>query len=145
MIKIKSKQQKLSRHNSYKKYRNKITELLRISKQTYYQNYFEKNKKNSKRIWQGIHDIISSQKSKNDSSISTIVVHGSTITAPTEMAESFNNFFTSIGKNLQKKIPPTKKTFTDYLKTLNLKNFTICLTSADEISDMISHLTPAKA
>ena len=105
MIKTKSKQQKLLKHNSYKKYRNKITELLRISKQTYYQNYFEQNKKNSKRIWEGIHEIVSSRKSKKDSSISTIVVDGNTITAQTEMAESFNNFFTSIGKNLQKKIP----------------------------------------
>ena len=59
MVKTKSKQQKLSKHNSYKKYRNKITELLKISKQTYYQKYFEKN---SKKIWQGIHEIISSQK-----------------------------------------------------------------------------------
>ena len=54
-------------------------------------------------------------------SISTIVVDGNTITAPTEMAECFNNFFTSVGKNLQKKIPPTKKTFTNYLKTPNLE------------------------
>ena len=29
---------------------NKINKLLKISKQTYYQNYFEQNKKNSKRI-----------------------------------------------------------------------------------------------
>ena len=106
MIKTKSKPQKLSTQNSYKKYRNKITELLRIIKQTYNQKYFEKNKKNSKRIWQGIHEIISSQKSKKDSSISTICVDGNTITAPTEMAENFNNFFTLIGKNLQKRCPP---------------------------------------
>ena len=143
MIKIKSKQQKLSKHNSYKKYRNKITELLRMSKQTYYQKYFEKNKKNSKRIWQGIHEIISSRKSKKDSSISIIIVDGNTITAPTEMAENFNNFFPSIGKNLQKKIPPTKKTF--YLKTPNLENFTIGLTSADEISDLICSLGSIKS
>ena len=45
MNQAKSKQQKLPKHNSYKKYRNKITELLRISKQTLYQNYFEKNNK----------------------------------------------------------------------------------------------------
>ena len=145
MIKTKSKQQKLSKHNSYKKYRNKITELLRISRQTYYQKYFEKNKKNSKRLWQGIHEIISSQKSKKDSSISTIIVDGNTITAPTEMAENFNNFFTLIGKNLQEKIPPTKKTFTDYLKTPNIENFTIGLTSADEISDLICSLDSSKS
>ena len=51
--------------------------------------------------------------------------------------------FMSIGKNLQIKIPPTKKTFTDYLKSPNLENFTRCLTSADEISDLIAHLIPA--
>ena len=145
MIKTKSKQQKLSKHNSYKKYRNKITELSRISRQTYYQKYFEKNKKNSKRIWQGIHEIISSRKSKKDSSILTIIVDGNTITAPTEMAENFNNFFPSIGKNLQEKIPPTKKTFTDYLKTPNLEKFTIGLTSADEISDLTCSLDSSKS
>ena len=37
----------LSKHNSYKKYRNIITELIRISKQTCYQKYFEENKKKS--------------------------------------------------------------------------------------------------
>ena len=140
-----SKQQKLSKHNSYKKYRNKITELLRISRQTYNQKYFEKNKKYSKRLWQGIHEIISSQKSKKGSSISTIIVDGNTITAPTEMAENFSNFFTSIGKSLQEKIPPTKKTFTDYLKTPNIENFTIGLTSADEISDLICSLDSSKS
>ena len=59
MTKTKNKQ-KLLKHGLYKKYRNKITELLKISKQTYYQNYFEENKKNLKGIWQGIHEIISS-------------------------------------------------------------------------------------
>ena len=49
MIKTKSKQQKLSKHIYTKSQdRNKITELLRISKQTYDQNYFEKNKKFAK-------------------------------------------------------------------------------------------------
>ena len=73
--------------------------------------------KNCKIIWQGMHEIISSRKSKKDSSILTIVVDGDTITAPTEMAESFNTFLSSKGKNLQKKIPSTKKNLTDYLKT----------------------------
>ena len=41
MIKAKNKQQKLIKYESYKKYRNKIIELIRQSKQTYYQRYFE--------------------------------------------------------------------------------------------------------
>lgn len=72
---------------------NKITELLRISKQTYYQKYFQENKKTSGRIWQDFHEIMSSQNSKQDSSISTIIVDGNTITDPTEMAENFKKKF----------------------------------------------------
>ena len=61
------------------------------------------------------------------------------------MAENFNNLFTSIGKSLQKKIPLTKKTVTDYLKTPKVENFAIGLTSADEISDLIYSLDSSKS
>ena len=102
MIKAKNKQHKLIKHESYKKYRNKIIELIRQSKQTYYPRYFEQNKKDSKTIWQGIHEI-------NGSNVSAIISDDNTITNPIEIAQNFNNFFTSIGTNFQKKIPPTKK------------------------------------
>ena len=49
-----------------------------------------------------------------------------------------------IGKNFQIRIPPTNKTFTDYLKSPNLENFTICLSNADEISDLICSLDSSK-
>ena len=78
------------------------------SKQTYYQRYFEQNKKDSKTIWQGIHEIISSRKNKNGSNVSAIISDDNTITDPIEIAQNFNNFFTSIVTNLQKKIPPKK-------------------------------------
>lgn len=45
------------------------------------------------------------------------------------MAEVFNDFFTSIGNNLQKQDQPTKKTFSDYLKSLR---------------NIISHMTLGK-
>ena len=99
--------------NHTKKCRNKIIELIRQSKQTYFQHYFEQNKKDSKTIWQGIHETISSRKNKNSSNVSVIISDDNTITDPIEIAQNFNNFFTSIGTNLQKKISPTKKSFTD--------------------------------
>ena len=124
MIKTKNKQQKLIKHESYKKCRNKIIELIRQSKQTYYPRYFEQNKKDSKTIWQGIHEIISSRKN-NSGNVSAIISDDNTITNPIEVAQNFNHFFTSIGTNLQKKIPPTKKKFTDYLKKPNSENLII--------------------
>ena len=134
MIKAKNKQHKLIKHESYKKYRNKIIELIRQSKRTYYQRYFEQNKKDSKTIWRGIHEIISSRKNKNGS-----------ITDEIEIAQNFNNFFTSIGPNLQKKIPPTQKNFKDYLKKPNSENFIIAPTTSDEISDLIHNLKSSKS
>ena len=145
MIKAKNKQHKLIKHESYKKYRNKIIELIRQSKKTYYQRYFEQNKKDSKTIWQGIHEIISSRKNKNGGNVSAIISDDNTIMDPVEIAQNFNNFFTSIGTNPQTKIPPTKKNFTDYLKKSNSENFTIAPTTSDEISDLIHNLKSSKS
>ena len=131
--------------NHTKKYRNKIIELIRQSKETYYQRYFDQNIKNSKTIRQGIHEIISSRKNKNSGNVPAITSDDNTITDPVEIAQNFNNFFTSIGTNLQKKIPPTKKNFTDYLKKQNSENFTIAPTTSDEISDLIHNYKSSKS
>ena len=144
MIKAKNKQHKLIKHESYKKYRNKIIELIRQSKETYYQHYFDQNKKKSK-IWQGIHELISSRKNRNGGDVSAIISDdNNNITDPVEIAQNFNDLFTSLGTNLQKKIPPTKKNFTDYLKKPNSENFTIAPTTSDEIRDLIHNLKSAK-
>ena len=127
MIKAKNKQQKFIKHESSKKYRNKIIELIRQSKQTYYQHQFEQNKKDSK-----------------DGNVYAIIADNNTITDPIEIAENFNNFFTSIGTKLQKKIPPTEKTFTDYLKKSNSENFIMAPTIPEKISDLIQNLKSSK-
>ena len=87
--------------------------------------------------------MISFQKSKKD--ISNIIVDCNTISDPTEMVVKFNNFFMSIGKIFKKKIPPTKKTFTDYLKSSNLENLTIPPKSAEKISDLKCSLDSSKS
>ena len=83
---------------------------------------------------------IPSRKKQKRGNVSAIIVDDTTITDPIEIAENFNNFFTSIGANIQKIIPPTKKTFTDYLKKPNSENFIIVPTTSDEISDLIHNL-----
>ena len=102
MIKSKNKQQKLIKHNSHKKYGNKLIELRKLSKQSYYQKYFKENKKSSKKTWEGIDEIISSRKAEKDGSVSATIADGTIMTDPTKTAESFNNFFTSIGANLRR-------------------------------------------
>ena len=106
------------KHESNKN-RYKIVKLIRQSRRTYYQQHFEQNKKDSKTIWQGIYEITSSRKGQNQgSNVSAIIATNESITDPIEIAETFNYFFISISRSLRKKIPPTIKTFTDYLKNL---------------------------
>ena len=61
------------------------------------------------------------------------------------IAEHFNNFFTSIGKELQKGISPTKKHFSSFLKNPNNLTFFITLTTVEEVNDLISDLKASKS
>ena len=61
------------------------------------------------------------------------------------MIECFNNFFTSIGKSLQKQIPPTRKHFKDYIKNPTIENFVCTPTTPDEITDIIKTLKNSKS
>ena len=56
----------------YKKFRNRLTNELRESKQKYFQNYFTAHRQNMKKIWSGIKTIIS-HKSYNTTTISKIM------------------------------------------------------------------------
>ena len=84
-----------------KKYRNKLIGLLKISSQSHYQNYFNENKKKLRALWQGINEIIYSKEAHETNSPSSLLVDNEAITNIPQMAEHFNQYFTSIGKNLQ--------------------------------------------
>ena len=104
MIKQKEALLKNQKQMLFKRYRNKIVDLLKITKEAYYKNYFQENRKNSRALWSRINEIIYSKKSSKTIPPSSISVEGKTISDPQNIAENFNNFFTSIGKNIQKKI-----------------------------------------
>ena len=64
MIKAKNDKIKKRKHEIYSTYKNKIVDFLRVSRKCHCQKYFEENKKSSRAMWQGIHDIVYSKKVK---------------------------------------------------------------------------------
>ena len=124
MIKEKNVLTKVLKHESFKKYRNQIINLLRVSKQTHYNKYFEENKNNCRAIWIGINEVICSKNKKKLNSPASFVDEEKTITNPKNIAEHFNKFFTEIGTNIQNKISSTTKYYTDYLLNPNKKTLT---------------------
>ena len=87
---------KTEKHKKLKKYRNKITDLLKTSKQALYHKYFDENKKNCRGLWIGINEITYSKNKNKTNSPSSLIQDGKTITDQKYIVEHFNNFFTSI-------------------------------------------------
>ena len=105
-------------------YRNKTVDLLRVSRRYHYQTYFEENKKSSSELFGKAFMILSIlKKVKKTNTPSSSLIDRKIITNPKDMAENFNNFFTSIGTKLQSNIPPTRKHYIDYLKHQNPETF----------------------
>ena len=99
------------KYSAFTKYRNKLIGLLKINMQSHYQNYFSESKKNSRALWQGINEIIYSKKAHKTDSPSSLLVDNETITNISQMAEHFNQYFTSTGENIQKVFHQLKDTF----------------------------------
>ena len=125
MIKEKNVPTRVLKNKSFKKYRNQITNYLRVSKQTHYNKYFEENKNNCRAIWIGINEVICPKNKKKLNFPSSLIGERNSIANPKIIAEHFNRFFIKIGTNIQNKISPTKKYYAEYLLNPNKETFLI--------------------
>ena len=99
---VKSKNLKIE--EKYKRYKNKLTAILRFSEKQYYTQLLSKYRDNVKKTWCVLNDVI---KKKNN--ISTLprefVSDNKIIKGKTEIANGFNDFFVNVGPKLTKNIP----------------------------------------
>jgi hypothetical protein len=131
-------------HNRYKLYRNRIVDLIRISKKSHFSRYFEINLSNTKKIWEGIRSIIgNSNKSCKDNL--SLKINNVATNDHAQIVNHFNNFFTSVADKIRNKIPPTNKQYTDYLKNVNHNSFFFSPVDKEEIKNYIKDLNPHKA
>ncbi|XP_065682310.1 uncharacterized protein LOC136095525 [Hydra vulgaris] len=128
----------------YKIFRNKLQSKLKESKKNYFDNYFTKNIKHIKATWKGIKNIINIK--SNSHTTPNIIVHNNiTITNPFDICNTFNNYFTGIGRDVQATIPSSMNHFTYYLSNPAQKSFFIKPTDEHEISKIIDSLDSYKA
>ena len=111
-MKSKSKDDQLQ----FNKVKNEITSLTRKSKQDYYKKYFDKHSKNSKKIWNGIKEIIN-LKQKSSSLPTSLIDNGKFLSNQKDVANHFNSYFSDIAGNILKKRKyKGKHSFQNYLK-----------------------------
>ena len=106
-------------HTKYKKYRNILSTLMKKSKQTYHDKYFDRNWNKIKSIWKGIKLLISVK--AVSSSVPTVlsIDNGDTITNLYDIANICYNDFTLIAEATKKSIKYSHKHFSDYLSNEN--------------------------
>ena len=92
--------------NKYNTYRNSLSKIIRKVKFEYQKEKFAKCKHDSKLIWQNINDILNRTRNKLDFP-NSFSVDGVTISDLKDIANSFNDYYVSVGPNLAKNIKPS--------------------------------------
>ena len=100
-------------HCKFKYYRNKLNHLMKASRRLYYKNYFLENINNSKKLWNGIKEIVHFRPKINQKLVK-IIQNETEVTDPKQVANAFNNYFANVGVNLFRLIPKVNKLPLEY-------------------------------
>ena len=101
----------------YKRYNNQLRTHIRQCEVNYYKDLFNDKKNSIKRLWTNLGHLLNPNKHSNNSRpIDKLLIDGKKIKDNSEIADTLNNYFADIGKNLSDNIPSIKKSFKDYLK-----------------------------
>ena len=147
-FKEKDKNRKEMLHADLKIRKNLITGLIRKSKKDFYNKFFLENSNNTRKLWLGINELINCKQTshfvpncieeKTHKDITTL-------TDPKTIANSFNNYFTSIANELLKdRKYPGNKHFSSYLSNPNNASFMIKPTDIIEIESLIMLINTTK-
>ena len=118
--------------------------MLLRSKKMYYNNYFANSKHNIKETWRGIKQLITLKQS-NYSFPTVIEVGGFKLTTSKAIANTFDDYFSSIGSDTAGAIPTVNTPFETFLNRQICNSFVIFPTSISEIENIISNLNPSKS
>ena len=117
-----------------------MSTLLKRAKEKYFTKFFNKYIKNITKTWIRIKSLVS-MKHKNNDTPSIIRNDKKYINDPITIANTFNNFFTSIAETVQSK----NKCFRSFLSTKNNDSFIITAANKEEICKVIPSLSINKS
>ena len=123
----------------YKTYWNHYNQLIKIAKRNYYQEKCNTFKNNSKKLWALINSTVNKVKYRG-SIIPHINVNGIKRTNPDRIANSFGEFYSTLGSSLVKEIVPGTTSIDQYLDKIprQLNSMRIKLTMPLEIDKIRS-------
>ena len=142
-MKLKSAETNDDNYNTLKinlnTYNKILKKSIREAKKTYFYNSFKKYNGDIKNTWGVIKNILNKNR-ENKSFPHYFKINGKNITNKTDIADSFNNFFTNIGLNLAQQIPHQNKSYKDYLTNKTQQTFKFNTMSEDSVQKIITTL-----
>ena len=125
----------------YTEHRNMYNTLLRQQKQKYYAENLALNTKNPRRAWQLLKE--AANLNKSNLPVEKIDKEGRILLDPTEIAEEFNDFFTSVGVKIAESVKPTVIQPEEYMPNLqNIQQLDLGTVNQVHICDIIKSLQP---
>ena len=106
---VKPSNENILKHKNYKRILDKTK---RQAKRKYYYEIFEKNKHNSRKIWQTIQEVTT--KKQKDTLSDSMNLDGKPSYNPRDIADGFNKYFNEIGSKLATQIPASEKQHKQY-------------------------------
>ena len=136
--------------DKFKKYRNILTSVIRTAKKLYYGKLFQKEKNNGKKTWNLINELLNKTPSQNNTKIDELIRKendGSEVrvNSSTDIANTFNDFFVSVGENLASKIQVNNDNFANYLGPHQQETFFLSPVVSSDVNEMICTLDQSKA
>ncbi len=125
----------------YKSYSNKYNRLRREMKKLYYKKILEVNKNNMKNTWKILKDVIGKTNNKSNFPQS-FLIDESNVSNKHQIANSFNKYFSSIGKKTSQNVPNANKSFSQYLKNPSLNSIFIEPVDSQYILEVVNKFKP---
>ena len=124
--------------SSYLVYRNCYNKTVKAAKKQFFNIKIDQNC-DPKNAWNFLNEAIG-KNNKLSSNISNVNLNGQLLTEPVEIADCFNEFFSSIAEKIVKNIPPTTADFRDYIPSYHHDDFDFKSIDENKVLDIIKGL-----
>ena len=119
--------------------RNQVNNAIKNAKRSYYYNTFKTYDCNSRKTWQVINEITS-----HKSVINELECNGKKTNNPTEIAETFNTFFSEISSELSKEIEDEDVSYKQFIDQTN-EEFSFEIITPSQVILSLTKLCRSKA
>ncbi len=113
LFRLKQTSKTAENESRYRQYKNRYNKAVRRSKINNYHSQIKSAGRDSKKIWKVIKNVIGL--SKESSLVEFVEVDNQRIYGASNIANSFNQYFSKLGENLTPKIPTTNHSFREFL------------------------------